>query len=39
MKNVIIKEKGKKEKKLKLTTQQLRYMMNNCKKEINIIIK
>jgi hypothetical protein len=33
MKNIILKE-GKKEKKLRLTTQQLRYMMNNCKKDI-----
>ena len=36
MKNIIVKENGK-EKKLRLTLQQLRYMMNNCKK--NIIIK
>lgn len=38
MKNVIIKEKGKREKKLRLTTQQVRYMMNNCKKDITITV-
>lgn len=38
MRNITVKEKENgKEKELRLTLQQIRYMMNNCKK--NIIIK